>query len=96
MMDELVRKRGGGRGQLQKKNKPDFCWDVVRGNAGQQNMWSLGPERNCKSYPNMALFSKAGSNSALYLESGGSSRHRFIAAREPDVTTNSFANIEIT
>lgn len=68
MMDELVRKRGGGRGQLQKKNKPDFCWDADRGNAGQWNMWSLGAERNCKSYPNMALFSKAGSNSALYLE----------------------------
>lgn len=68
MMDELVRKRGGGGGQLQKKNKPDFCWDADRGNAGQWNMWSLGAERNCKSYPNMALFSKAGSNSALYLE----------------------------
>lgn len=68
MMDELVRKRGGGRGQLQKKNKPDVCWDVDGGNAGQRNMWSLGAERNCKSYPNMALFSKAGSNSALRLD----------------------------
>lgn len=39
MMDGLVRKRGGGRGGLQKKNDPDCCCDAVGGNAGQKNMW---------------------------------------------------------
>ncbi len=42
MMDGLVRKRGGGReGALQKKNDPDCCCDVERGNAGSRTCGGL-------------------------------------------------------
>lgn len=64
-----MRRRGGGRGQLQKKNKPDFCWDVDGGNAGQWNMWSSGAEGSCKRSPNMALFpTLAVAQSAVWAE----------------------------
>lgn len=72
MMDELVRKRGGGRGGSFKRKISQTSAGMQT--EGMQASGTCGAEDRggiAKSYPNMASFSKAGSNSAHYTESGG-------------------------